>query len=315
MIKVSIVQGNAYDATITALKLTNFRRMIKGKRKIIIKPNLVVPIHSSQGITTDVNVVRAILDSLPNPKKAIIADGSSRVNETFKLNGYDRLADEYNIQLIDLNEDEMIEVKVDNPLAFKKIEIARTVLDSDFLISVAKLKIHSLTGITGSLKNMMGVCPKNQKLKLHAFLPNSLLDLFSVVFPDFGVIDGIVANEIDENVPHPVKMDIVLASKDCVALDAVASKIMGMNPKEVSHIWKSYKRGLGIAELEQIEIIGENLNNIKRIFKRSGFNPRSYSQKIVVSFLIKLKLFDLFYPYIEKILSKKLLLRIIKPLF
>jgi uncharacterized protein (DUF362 family) len=315
MVKVVISKGNAYTATLKALELTDFKQLVKGKKKIVIKPNLVVPVHSSKGITTDVNVVKAILDFLPDYKKVVIADGSSKVDETFKLNGYNRLAKEYGIPLLNLNEDEMVNVTVTNPFVFREIKIAKTVLDSDFLISVAKLKTHSLTGITGSMKNLIGICPKSQKLKLHAFLPYSLLDLFSIILPDFGIIDGIVANEIDENIPHPVKMGIVLAGKDCVALDAVASKIMGMCPEEISHVWNAHKMGLGTADLTQIEIVGEAINNLKRNFRIKRFNLRSYNQKIFTSILIKLKLFDLVYPYIEKTLTKNLLVKIVKSFF
>jgi uncharacterized protein (DUF362 family) len=136
-----------------------------------------------------------------------------------------------------------------------------------------------------------------------------------VVFPDFGVIDGVVANEVDENIPHPVNMGVILASEDCVALDIVASEIMGMAAREVPHVWKAYKMGFGVSDLSQIEVVGENINNIKKVFNRGGFNVRSYRQKIFVAVLMRLKLFDSVYPYLEKKLAKKLLLKIVRSVF
>lgn len=308
MVKVAIIRGNAYNATLRALELTKFRKIIKGRKKIIIKPNLVLPIHSTKGITTDVNVVRAILDFLPSSKKVIIADGSSEVEKTFKLNEYAKLAKEYGVQLMNLEKDEKIKVRINRPIVFREIDIAKTVLRSDFVISVAKLKIHSLTGITGSLKNMMGVCPKVQRLKLHAFLPYSLLDLFSIILPDFGIIDGIIGNEIDENIPHPVKVGVILASKDCVALDIVASEIMGINVEKVFHVCSMYRKRSWDKKNRQIEIVGEDIKNVKKIFKRKNFNLRSYTQKMIAHVLINLGIFDPLYSSIEKnLLVRKLL--------
>lgn len=304
MSKVAIVKGNAYDATVKALELTNFKKLVKGKQKILIKPNLVAPVHSSKGITTDVSVVRAVLDYLPEPEKAVIADGSDRASETFGLNGYNQLANEYGIEVVDLNEEnEWVEVAVKNPLIFERIKIAKRIAESDFLISVGKLKIHSIAIVTGALKNLMGICPKDYKLKIHAFIPNSLVDLLSVKIPDFGVIDGIVANEIDENIPYPIKMNIVLASKDCIALDAIAAKVIGMSYENVPYLQLTFKRF--DFNPSKIEILGEKIEDIERKFRKRNFNLRSDSQRIATRMLIGINAYDWFYhsifPYLKKI--------------
>jgi uncharacterized protein (DUF362 family) len=307
MPKVAIVKGNAYDATVKALALTKFKELAKGKQRIVIKPNLVVPIHSSKGITTDVNVVKAVLDCLPKPEKAVIADGSDRASETFEINGYDKLAEEYGIKIIDLNkENEWAEIAVKNPMVFERIKMARRVVESDFLISVGKLKIHSVAVITGSLKNLMGTCPKDYRLKIHAFIPNSLVDLLSAKMPDFGLIDGMVANEIDENVPYPVKMDIVLASGDCFALDATAAKVIGIDWREVPFL-QLLSKSVSFNP-DEVDVLGEKIEDVERKFRRKKFNLRSSSQSMMTRALMGVGAFDYFYhhilPYIIKINRK-----------
>lgn len=297
MTKVAIIKGNAYNATKKALEMTDFEKTIKGKSKIVIKPNLTTSAKANDGITTDVNVIRAILDQIPKPEKVVIAEGpgGASADYTFKNNGYYELKEEYGIKIIDTNFDEFFELAIKKPLTLKKIKISKTVFSSDFLISAAKLKIHSVVNVTGSLKNLMGICPREQKLRIHCFLPHSLVDLISVKPPDFGVIDGIVANEIEECVPHPIKMGIILTSKDCVALDAVASDVMNVRLSEVPYILELAKRGYGNANLNEINVVGEKIENIRKNFKRKNFNLRSYGHTKIGRLLIKFGLLDQFY--------------------
>jgi len=305
MSTVAIAKGAAYQATIKALQLANFKQLAKGKKRIVIKPNLVIPVHSSKGITTDVNVVKAVLDFLPHSKVAIV-EGATDVCKTFELNGYYKLAKDYGVELIDLQEeDEWIEVAVKAPLALKSIKIARRVAESNFVVSVGKLKIHSQTTVTGAMKNMMGVCPKDQRLKIHSFLPKSLIDLLSVKMPDFGVIDGVIANEMDENIPYPVRMNIVLAGKDCVALDKTAAEVMCVNSLAVKHVKMASEMGFGDFEAE---IVGESVEDVKKKFRVGGFSLRGNSQRIIGKMLIEIGMFEWFYrnmfPVIKKINQK-----------
>jgi len=311
MTKVAIIKGNAYKATKEALKLTNFKNHIKSKKSIVIKPNLTVPLRSEDGITTDINVIRAILDQIPKTKNVVIAEGpggTPKGFDTFKINNYNKLEDEYGVKLVDTNYDEYVTVRIKNPLALKSIKISKTVFNSDFLISVAKLKVHCVAKVTGTLKNMMGACPKEQKIRIHAYLQKSLVDLNTIKMPDFGVIDGIVANEIDECFPYPVKMGLILSSKDCVALDAVSSRIMGINPKNVHHIWNAGKKGLGTSDIDKIEILGEKIENVERKFRMRHFNLTIEGQKMIARTLMSMKLYDWSYnnvfPIYRKIRSK-----------
>lgn len=286
--KVAIIRGKPFDATKKALKLVSFRRLVKNKSRIIIKPNLVLAIKSNQGITTDVNVVRAIVEEIPQDKEIIILEGSTEASESFKINNYNQLEKNYkNVKIVDANKEKFVEVSIRNPLALNKLKVCKLLLDSDFIISVAKLKVHSIAKFTGTLKNMMGICSKPDRLKIHAHLPKGLIDLLSVRMPDFGVIDGIVANEIDENIPHPVKMGIILCSKNVIALDSVAAKSIGISPTEVL-----YLKFLNSVFPNKVIIIGESIEVVRKNLKINSFNLRSLSQKIITLLLIKLKLFE-----------------------
>jgi len=304
MSKVAIIKGNPYEATVKALKLTNFKNFIKNKNKIVIKPNLVTTAKAEEGVTTDVNVVRAILDQIPDTEKVLIVEGSEPASESFKVNGYHELEKEYNVNILDLKGGEWLNVSVNKPLALKNVKISKIVFDSDFLISVAKLKIHRVAIVTGALKNLMGLCPLEQKIKIHAFIPKSIVDLLTVKFPDFGVIDGIVANEIDENIPHPIKMGVVLASKDCVSLDAVASEIMGVDSRKLFYIQKAEEKSFGIADLSKIEVIGSRIESVKKKFNLTS-NLIGSSERMALKILLRTGTYEWsnrqILPYVRKI--------------
>jgi uncharacterized protein (DUF362 family) len=65
----------------------------------------------------------------------------------------------------------------------------------------------------------------------------------------------------------PVKMNLIIAGKDPVATDATACKVMGIDPREISHIQKAYNKGLG--NIDDIQVLGEKLKNVTRSFKRN----------------------------------------------
>jgi len=316
MPRVAIVKGDAYSATSSVLRLLRFKKLVKDKSNIVIKPNLTTAAGPNEGITTDVNVVRAILDQIPEIEKVTIAEGpgGADTEHAFGVNGYLDLAKEYGIELIDVNSDEYTEISLKKPLCLQSIKMSKTIFESDFLISVAKLKVHSIAGVTLSLKNMMGACPKEQKLKIHALIPYSLVDLVSAKLPDFGIIDGIVGNEIDECVPHPVRMDIILGSDDCIALDVIASETMGINFRDVPYLWILAKK-CGILDVDEIEVLGEQICNVKKKFRKGGLNPRSDRQKVLAYLMLKTGTFDFFYRCLERMLANERTAKIIRSVF
>jgi uncharacterized protein (DUF362 family) len=65
----------------------------------------------------------------------------------------------------------------------------------------------------------------------------------------------------------PVKMDLIIAGKDVVATDSTAARVMGFEPVEISHIRKAHEKGLG--NIDDIEILGSKLDDVRRVFKRN----------------------------------------------
>ena len=271
MPKVAILEGtDPQDMTVNALEMIAAHEVLSKEKPVLIKPNYINARHPSTGITTDSRVIEGVAMFLRqhHVKDVVIGEGSGFADtfKAFQVAGVDVVAQKWNTRLVDLNKDEFVEVKPANPLALKKVKIARTVLEST-IISVPKLKPHRLAHVTLSLKNMMGaVTPKGS---IHHPLSEKIVDLASIIKPSVAVIDGIIAGEGHENSGNPVEMNLIIAGTDPVAVDAVGAAVMCIRPEKVKHLRLAEERGLGIRDLRQITILGEPIEKVKKKFKTS----------------------------------------------
>ena len=125
---------------------------------------------------------------------------------------------------------------------------------------------------------MFGVIPYGLRLDFHRLYKWSdvfsqmLVDIFSCVPPHLTIMDGIVAMEGEgPSGGNPKRVGLILASQDGVSVDAVASKIVGFTPMNIFTTQNAHERGLGIGEIEKIEIVGEDIRDVRaRNFKHSA---------------------------------------------
>ena len=269
--RVAIVKGvSPQEITVRALEMTDAHEAVPADRPVLIKPNYINARHPSTGITTDSRVIEGVVKFLKmhGVEDIIIGEGSGFADtfEAFKVAGVDAVAERWNVKLVDLNRDEFVEIEPKNPLALRKVKIAKTALEST-IVSVPKLKPHRLARVTLSLKNMMGaVTPKGS---IHNPLSEKIVDLVSIIKPSVAVIDGIIAGEGHETSGNPVVMNIVIAGTDPVAVDAVGSAVMGIPPSTVKHLRLAEERGLGTCNLDRIEVVGEPIEKVRRKFRTS----------------------------------------------
>ncbi len=257
--------------TLNLIPLKNF--VSNSESKILVNPNWVTSDHSDSGNVTSTDTLEGILIYLLEeakipPNKIVVADGgdSSSTHMTMKLNDVFRL-EEYGVEVIDLNKDDRVNnIKIPNPFVLKEVNLAKTAWDASCIISVPSLKTHSMAETTLSMKNMMGtILPKGI---MHSNIHEKIADLTSLVRPKmkFQLIDGIIGSEGSEIGGSPVRMDIIVAGDDPVAVDCVGSAIIGYGPKRAKYLQYSEKKGLGTANMDEIEIIGASIEDVYRKF-------------------------------------------------
>ena len=242
---------------------------------VLIKPNLVDTQPPETGTTTDPRVCKSIAMMVRETgAKPIIAESSSvgiDTEKAFETTGYAKLRDE-GFEVIDLKKEKTIKVAVPRGKSLKEVPLPEIAVEADAIISVPRMKTHAQTMVTLALKNMKGLLTDTYKRKFHLDfgLYQGVADLNTVVKPALSVVDGIIAQEgLGPQSGTPIEMDLIIAGKDPVAVDAVTSVIMGFAPRESGIIDEAAKRGIGTAELEEIEIVGESIASVQRRFKRA----------------------------------------------
>jgi len=131
---------------------------------------------------------------------------------------------------------------------------------------------HRGTLLSACLKNIgVGCATREEKKRLHRLgIDEGIVDVYSAVRPRFNVVDGIVALEGDgPNLPpgKAKRLGLIVAGKDGLAVDAVCARIMGIEPLKVKHLRLASERGLGVSDLERIEVKGESIDDVATRFE------------------------------------------------
>ena len=274
MSRVAVVKGTSpVEMTIRALEMIRYDvdSVLSRRRPVLIKPNYINSQHPSTGITTDGRVVEGIVRFLIEHKvrEIIIGEGSGWTDtfQAFKVAGIDAVAERWGVKLVDLSKGKFVEVNPPNPLSLKKVKVAEVALEST-IVSVPKLKLHRIATVTLSLKNMMGALASKGSMH-NGQLTKNIADLASVLKPSLSVVDGIIAGEGHETSGNPVEMNLIITGTDPVAVDAVGSAVMGIVPTDVKHLVLAEKKGLGTCNLNEITVLGEPIEKVKRKFQTS----------------------------------------------
>lgn len=154
--------------------------------------------------------------------------------------------------------------------------IPETILTCDKLISVPAMKTHTC-GTTLVMKNYIGILPNHpsgvvRKGNIHqGDMQKGFIDLFSYHPADYSIIEGFWATEGNgpqwgDNIRH----NVVIATSDPVAADAVGSSVMGFNPLDLDYLYYAAQKGFGTFDLSEIEIVGHPVEKVKRKFKRAA---------------------------------------------
>jgi len=290
--QVSVVRAHAPvdDAAVSeavgqAVSLVcDLRDLIEPGATVVLKPNVFAPRPAPT--TTDPRVVVAVgqLCREAGAGRVIVAEGRSistaryrpahnTTRACFEAVGMREAVDRAGFAIVYLEEDEFVEVEVPGGLVLTRARVPRTILEADVFINLPVMKIHSLTLVTLAIKNLHGIVSDYDKLYQHCYreaaLARKLTDVLRIRRIDLSVLDGLLAQEGDHAADgRTVEMGLVMASRDAVALDAVAGAVMGLEPDEVDTTRIAGEEGLGEADLAKIEVVGESIEAVRRPFAR-----------------------------------------------
>ena len=272
--KVAIVKGErGHEPVFKALDLIDYESCLSGYKRVLIKVNFITTKTWDTGATTDPIVVEAIIKKLKHlPVEIFVVDSDATMtnaDKAFEATGMKEMCQQNDIQFLNLRyQKEKVKIPILDCETLGSITVPRIVTESA-IISAAKLKTHMSTKVTLGMKNMFGLLPDKFKGKYHAKgISKVIVDINTVLKPALTLIDGFVGMEGKGPTDGtPVKMDLIIAGKDVVATDATAARVMGFEPMEISHIRTAAQKGLG--NIDDIEILGSKLDDVRHVFKRN----------------------------------------------
>jgi len=274
--KVSVIKCDNYEpqAVLASLRraidlLGGISSFIKPQSRVLVKPNLLMAKAPEFAITTHPEIVRAVIKLLKEINcKIYVGDGPSvwgyqieNVGQVYEQTGIKKVCSEENVELVEFNKRRWRE---------KKFPLTIWLDECDYLVSIPKFKTHDLTTLTGAVKNLFGLVSGTYKTELHkkyfdtGDFSGVLVDIYEQAKPALTVVDGILAIEGDGPATSGKirKTDLLLAGSDCVAIDSILALIMGIKPQDILTSKYAAERGLGISDVNSIEILGEKLESI-----------------------------------------------------
>jgi uncharacterized protein (DUF362 family)/Pyruvate/2-oxoacid:ferredoxin oxidoreductase delta subunit len=289
---VALVKCSSYDEGVVEGSVSRaidyvggIGKYVKKGDRVLLKINLLSASAPEEAITTHPSVVKAVVKQVQSAGGIpVIADSPGgpfnrrTLEHAYEKSGMKSVAEETGAVL---NYDTGSR-RVSNPEGrlVKKLDVINVIDDVDVVITLPKLKTHLLTRFTGSTKILFGVVPGLTKPAYHMKFPevgmfsDMLLDILVYVKPSLSIMDGVIGIEGDGPGAQgdTKKAGFILASQDSVALDAVATTLIGMDPLAVPILKRAADRMMWTGNVKDITVLGESIEDLKVSFKQPSGN-------------------------------------------
>ena len=311
--KWSDAKGIEYATTKAIDLIGGINEVAKDKQRILLKPNLVNPNPSDttnplvvealaklmKANGKDVYIGEAGAASVKNVDTSIRGYVCRTSNtelleaiqdDIFEGTGYTALSHRTGIPLVNLHVGNMVKMNVSDNFVYKEIYLHQALADADLVCSVPMMKTHGLATVTLGLKNIgiggyPGMVYGTVRSLVHQegikFEPTGTsavsVDMVKANKLGLCVVDATTAMQGQgPTVSHGgslVKMNLIIASQNTLAADMVAAHLMGFEPKEIDIFKWSLNAGMSPSSLNDIQIVGENIDNVRQQFHRPRVIP------------------------------------------
>jgi len=303
---VALVKGEDPEKSIReALEhLGGMEMVVPQGATVMIKPNFTAAHSPETGAASDPRIAKALaqLALKAGASKVILAEGMGASHVSLgDVKGLREISEMKGVEVVDLNDEPTEVVNVSEPLAVEIFEIPQVVLESDVFINLAKLKVHPQARLSLSMKNLLGTLPGRalrdaEEAKRQGYLTpivpgggkkifhdlardrgteamqDAIVDLNTLIRSHLSVIDGLYGME-GRGAPvrgKPVKMDLLIAGTDIVAVESVGAAVMGFEPESLTYLKKAFEKGVGSEyRVDEIEIRGATLESVCRKFEQA----------------------------------------------
>ena len=251
---------NLKEDLLESLNFIDWRKYVKKDSVVFIKPNFTFPYYK-EGVTTNLELLKNLLEIIKERADNVIvgeSDGGNHsftADDAFKGQGMKKICKEIGVELINLSK--LPSVFVEDKIQGKKVKVQlpKLLLEKvDCFVSVPVLKVHVMTGVSLSIKNLWGCYPDTMRGLHHQNFDYKIALIAKLLNPKIVVIDGIYA--LDGHGPmygKPVKLNLIITSNNPVVSDALGTNIMGIPLKMANHILVTERTGIGTTDLREVK--------------------------------------------------------------
>lgn len=243
----------------SSLDFIRWKDQVKKGSTVFIKPNFTYPFYK-EGITTTPELLALLLEILKDRAGHVIVGESNGGNHSFTADDsflghkMHEICKKSGASLVNLSD--LPRTRVEEDIQGKRVwvELPELLLNEvDSFISVPVLKVHVMTELTLSIKNLWGCYPDTMRCLHHKHLAYKLALLTKLLGPRLVIIDGIYA--LDGHGPMygtPRKTNLLIAANNPVVADSLGAHIMGIPLLKVRHILLAEREGLGTTDLDKV---------------------------------------------------------------
>ena len=275
---VSLVPAPDYNRTRLEQALTQLlaplggiESFVRPGQKVLLKPNLLSARAPEKAVTTHPEVVRAMILMVQKAGGIVSVGDSPGVGtprQVARRSGILSVIEETGARFAPF--DESVRVRPANG-TFHELEIARDILAAEVVINLPKLKTHQMMGLTCGVKNLFGAVVGMRKPRLHlqagtdkAFFALMLLELAEHLRPALTVVDAVTAMEGDgPGSGDPVQIGALLAGANPLAVDTVATELVGMLQEAVWTQKVARETGRPGCRMEEILLHGDPIDSLR----------------------------------------------------
>ncbi|MFZ3135433.1 DUF362 domain-containing protein [Methanothrix sp.] len=252
---------NLRDDLLKSLEFVDWKSQVEKGSTVFVKPNFTYPYYK-EGITTSPELLKFFLEILKDRAGEVIVGESNGGNnsftadDAFKGHNMHEICRETGATLVNLSR--IPSMPVEETIQGRKVKVFLPELlvnDIDCFISVPVLKVHVMTTVTLSIKNLWGCYPDTMRCLHHQNLSRKLTLITKTLNPRLVVIDGTYA--LDGHGPMygvAKKANLIISSNNPVVADSLGTAVMGIPLQDVESIRIASSQGLGITDLSKVRL-------------------------------------------------------------
>jgi uncharacterized protein (DUF362 family) len=252
---------NLKDDLLKSLEFVEWKNQVEKGSTVFVKPNFTYPYYK-EGITTTPELLRFFLEILKDRAGEVIVGESNGGNnsftadDAFKGHNMHEICREAGATLVNLSK--MPSMSVEEKIQGRNVKVILPkflVNDIDCFISVPVLKVHVMTTVSLSIKNLWGCYPDTMRCLHHQNLSRKLTLITKTLNPRLIIIDGIYA--LDGHGPMygvAKKANLLISSNNPVVADSLGTAVMGIPLEDVEHIQIAGNQGLGFTDLGGVRL-------------------------------------------------------------